>query len=341
MSQALQRTDRSVPGGTSIALGQAPVGGVAPTSLDDVSRLADMFAKSGMFPDVRSAHQAGVKILTGAEMGFPPIASMNGVHIVKGKSALGATLIAAAIKRHPGYDFRVTRIDDEACTIEFFELRAGERQPLGESTFTAADAKRAGTQNMGKFPRNMLHSRALTNGVRWYCPDIFSGAVYTPDELGARVNDEGTPIETAEVVELRSVPAGDAAAADAEGRIGFPGEEVYAGPEKAEPPPSDIVQTTADGDGAKVIEEADDRHAEQRRIMAEIQAVLEAVEEAHATGAAPDDVLAIPEGIAGIVPPPALELARLATMAVCRGATIDDAVAEAKAELKAAADGAA
>jgi len=68
----------------------------------------------------------------------------------------------------------------------------GKRESIGKSEFTAADAAKAGTQNMGKFPRNMLFARAMSNGVRWYCPDVFSGnSVYTPEELGARTDDEG------------------------------------------------------------------------------------------------------------------------------------------------------
>ena len=38
-----------------------------------------------------------------------------------------------------------------------------------------------------KYPRNMVFARALTNGARWYCPDVFNGPIYTPDELGAGV----------------------------------------------------------------------------------------------------------------------------------------------------------
>ena len=49
---------------------------------------------------------------------------------------------------------------------------------------------------MGKFPRNMLFARSLSNGVKWFCPDIFLGApVYTPDELGATVDEQGEVIE--------------------------------------------------------------------------------------------------------------------------------------------------
>ena len=337
MSQALQRADGApssppVPA-VAVAITSGPV---VLRNLDDVSRIAAMFAQSGMFPDIRSAHQAGVKILTGAEMGFPPIASMNGVHIVKGKSSLGATLIAAAIKRHPGYDFRVKEITDQVCTVEFFDTSGGGRESLGESTFTEADARRAGTQNMGKFPRNMLHARALTNGVRWFAPDIFGGPIYTPDELGAAVDEEGAPIETAEVVELKSVPAGRAAEPTTVGggRVGFPGEDLYAGPDRDKEPSAEVleaevVEATTDGGGT-----ADDRKAEQARILSELTAMLEAVEAERESGAAPDDCLAPCELLCAsdAVPASAHEFARVAALAVCRGATVPEAMQQAKAE---------
>lgn len=42
----------------------------------------------------------------------------------------------------------------------------------------------------------MLFARAISNGVKFFCPDIFLGAtVYTPDELGATVNEDGEVIE--------------------------------------------------------------------------------------------------------------------------------------------------
>ena len=47
-----------------------------------------------------------------------------------------------------------------------------------------ADAKAAQTKNMDKYPQNMLFARAMSNGVKWYTPDIFAGPVYTPEEMG-------------------------------------------------------------------------------------------------------------------------------------------------------------
>jgi len=80
---------------------------------------------------------------------------------------------------------------DKVCRIIF--LQAG--QEIGESTFTIEDAKRAGTKNIDKFPRNMLFARALSNGVRWFTPDVVDATVYTPDEL--RAGDDDAPMRPA------------------------------------------------------------------------------------------------------------------------------------------------
>lgn len=161
-------------------------------SMDDLARLAEMFAKSGYFTDAKDAAQIGVKVLAGKEMGFGPFASVNGVHVIQGKPAVGANLMAASVKAHPAYDYRVRKMEDDVVAVEFFQ----HGESIGTSTFTKKDADKAGTKNLGKFPRNMLFARAMSNGVRWFCPDVFMGSsVYTPEELGADVNDEGEVID--------------------------------------------------------------------------------------------------------------------------------------------------
>lgn len=161
--------------------------GATLTNYEDVYRLGDVFARSGYFQDARDAAQAIVKIMAGRELGLPPIASMTGIHVISGRITLGANLIASLIKKSGRYNYRVRRMDAEACEIEFFE--GGES--VGLSPFTIADARKAGTKNLEKFPRNMLFARAISNGARWFCPDIFGGPVYTPDELGAEVDEDG------------------------------------------------------------------------------------------------------------------------------------------------------
>jgi hypothetical protein len=41
----------------------------------------------------------------------------------------------------------------------------------------------------------MLFARAISNGVKWYCPDIFSGPVYVPEEMQVVTTEEATHIE--------------------------------------------------------------------------------------------------------------------------------------------------
>lgn len=165
-------------------------------SVDDLSRIGKMMAISGYFQDARDAAQAAVKVQAGMEMGFGPFVSMTGIHIIQGRPSVGANLMASAVKSNPRYDYRIREMSETVCKIEFFEIIGGKRESIGISEFTLADGKKAGTKNLDKFPRNMLFARAMSNGIRWFCPDAFNGnTVYTPEELGADVDEDGNIIE--------------------------------------------------------------------------------------------------------------------------------------------------
>jgi hypothetical protein len=106
--------------------------------------------------------------------------------------------MAAAIKRHPKYDYRVRDISDTKAEVVFMERTPDGWTEAGSSEFTMDDARRAGLaggENWKKYPRNMLLWRAMSNGAKFFCPDAFAGApVYTPDELGADVDPESGEI---------------------------------------------------------------------------------------------------------------------------------------------------
>lgn len=163
----------------------------------DVMTLGDVLTKSGYFSDTRQAAQAVVKVLAGQELGVGPIASMTGINIIKGRVTITANLMAGLVKseRNP-YDYRISELTNEVCELEFF----ANGKALGPSRFTIEDARQAkltAGDNWSKYPRNMLFARAISNGVKWYCPNITNGApIYTPDELGAEIDGE-----TGEVIE--------------------------------------------------------------------------------------------------------------------------------------------
>jgi hypothetical protein len=153
----------------------------------ELMNMAKAFAESGMFADTKSAAQAIVKIQAGQEIGIPPFAAMTGIHIIQGKPTIGAGLIASRVKGSGKYDYKVIEASEKVCSIDFYQGAT----KIGNSTFTIDDAKKALTKNIDKFPKNMLFARAISNGVKWYCPDVFSGPVYVPEEMPS-VTEEAT-----------------------------------------------------------------------------------------------------------------------------------------------------
>ena len=178
-------------------------------SVDDLQRLARLFAASGLFgrstnPDATLA-QCAVQLLAGMEAGMTPFASITSIYIVNGRPGFSAQALAQAIKKHPRYDYRVVSKTAEACTVAFYE--SGEK--LGEETFTIQMAERAGLIGKGgpwkQYPEAMLFARALTAGMRTHCPDALGGHLaYTPEELGATgtIDDHGIVM----VTEVRPEP---------------------------------------------------------------------------------------------------------------------------------------
>ena len=181
-------------------------------SIDDLARLARVFAASGLFgrngnQDTQTA-ECAIRLMAGMEAGFSPFASATGVHIINGRPAFSANLLAQAVRRHPLYDYRVMEQTATNCRIRFL---AG-RETLGESVFTIEMAERAGllkNPTWKSYPESMLFARALSSGMRTHCPDALGGApAYVPEELG----DTAAPVEVVTVSEEHAPQQQDASA---------------------------------------------------------------------------------------------------------------------------------
>ncbi len=121
---------------------------------------------------------------------------MNGIHIIQGKATLGAGLMAAQVKGSGKYDYKVTEHNDKVCSIDFYQ----GKEKIGTSRFSIEDADKIKVWSVKSqtwvkltdnnpqyksYPANMLFARAMSNGAKWYTPDVFNGPVYTPEELQA------------------------------------------------------------------------------------------------------------------------------------------------------------
>src|SRR5690606_6797084 len=135
-----------------------------------------------------NVYQAMVKAMFGRAFGLSEVESQWGLHVVPGKPpSLSATLVGARIKASGRYDYRPLERTNAKAAIAFYERIDGKWVHVGDATFTVEDAKRADLLSKDpwkKYPRAMLFNRALTEGARVYCPDIYFGnGIYCPEEL--------------------------------------------------------------------------------------------------------------------------------------------------------------
>lgn len=145
-------------------------------------RLAQGLAAAGLNKDVTTVEQAFGRILLGKDLGLTPTQSLMVLDVVEGNVRVRSVQLAAWVRKHPVYDYSVAEHDEQHCVIDFYY----DGETCGRSSFSIEDAKRAGLVKdhpksaWRAHPRNMVWARAMSNGVRWYCPDVTSGIpVYT------------------------------------------------------------------------------------------------------------------------------------------------------------------
>ncbi|MFF7130041.1 recombinase RecT [Streptomyces sp. NPDC008240] len=180
-------------------------------------------ADTPLLPDAYRRNPASVlwAMEYGRALGLDVVTTINTIHVIKGKPTQSADLMLSRareaghrvrIRQEPGsctasiwrsddpeFENTITWTYDDAVTAGLCELRNG--QPYSRSS-------KGEKQSWEKYPRAMLRARAISECVRTACPEVLHGAIYTPEELGARVDAEGMPVE-AEVHQLRRVQPGE------------------------------------------------------------------------------------------------------------------------------------
>lgn len=174
---------------TSLAIAPRSGPGLGLT-LGQIERIGNVLYRSGYFKDARDANQCIVKVLAGQEVGVPPFRAVTGFHVIEGKPAMSAGLVGSLVAESRRYGYRIVECTDKGCVLEWTD----RGEVVGRSSFTDADRERAGlslkTQqgkpsSWAKYPSDMFFARALTQGARRFCPDVFGGAIYDPEELAS------------------------------------------------------------------------------------------------------------------------------------------------------------
>lgn len=147
---------------------------------------------------------------TGDMLGIHPMAALVGVHIIEGRPSISANLMGGLVRK-AGHKLRVqTQGSIEDGTLEATATLVREDDPDYPFvvTWNVGKATRAGllpgkeSSNWRKYPDAMMKARAISEVIREGAPDVLMGGnVYTPEEMGAMVDEQGEPVEMTQVRE--------------------------------------------------------------------------------------------------------------------------------------------
>lgn len=159
---------------------------LAVVPFDKQMALANAFAESRMFGIASPQQALSLMALCECE-GIHPAAAIRDYHIIDGKPSLKAEAMLTRFQASGGKIQWITYTDDEV-TAKFQHPQGGELT----ITWDMERAKQAGlgpgvTKNgqpnmWSKFPRSMLRSRVISEGIRMMAPGILSG-MYAPEEV--------------------------------------------------------------------------------------------------------------------------------------------------------------
>lgn len=195
-------------------------------------RIAESLHLSGAWKDVGRAEVAFAKMIIGRDLGLTPAQAMQGIHIVEGGVQMHYATLGQFVRSRDGYDFRagwLKQVPGEADAVFVWhdeEDPTDEREVVGAavvftvdgaqrglSRYTVDDADKAGLIKRDKpraawnaARRNMLLARAMSNGVKWFVPEVMGGMpVYVEGELPEKASltaGTGTDDDSGEGIDL-------------------------------------------------------------------------------------------------------------------------------------------
>lgn len=179
---------------------------------DDMQRIANMAVASQLVlssdsgSNVEKIAKATMCIMLGASLGLDPAEALRNIVVIKGRTAFAASFMAARVKQSGKYTYRVSKLTDEICVLKFYERDGAKWEHIGDSSFAIADAQKANIYKSGgawtMYPSDMLFARAVSRGARRYCPELFMGAAYTPEEISGGEMPDDSFIEQVEVKDV-------------------------------------------------------------------------------------------------------------------------------------------
>ncbi|MEV6033618.1 hypothetical protein AB0L65_20855 [Nonomuraea sp. NPDC052116] len=191
------------------------------TSLAERIEYSQQLAFANLLPPQYFKQPANVlwAIEFGESIGVDAITAITEVHVIKGKPSSSAGLVSALVRK-AGHRMRTwVERDENGRLLKAVSTIVRSDDPDFEfrSEWTIVRAQTAGllkqNENYGKYPEAMLKARSQTEVARDACKEALCGLGYTPEELGAEVNDDGSIVITNATVQAGASVREAAAAA--------------------------------------------------------------------------------------------------------------------------------
>ncbi len=165
--------------------------------LGEIEKMAAAVAKSGLF-GVKTPDQALALMLVAQAEGRHPALAARDYDIIQGKPAKKAEAMLRDFLESGG-KVEWHKLDDTAADATFAHPSGGSVRI--EWTMKRAIAAGLGGKDMWKkYPRQMLRSRTVSEGIRTVCPMATSG-MYVPEEVHDIVREKDiTPVAQVEPV---------------------------------------------------------------------------------------------------------------------------------------------
>jgi len=163
-----------------MAVGTA-MGGLVPTNMDELWRMACMMSKSGMMPkQIQTPEAVAVAVQMGLEVGLSPMAAVQNIAVINGRPSLWGDAQLAVIMGSGKLEYINEKVvgAENDMRAECVVKRTGWKQPVIRD-FSVEDAKKAnlwGKQGpWSQYPKRMLQMRARSFALRDCFPDALRG----------------------------------------------------------------------------------------------------------------------------------------------------------------------
>lgn len=186
------------------ALALAPNGALATLAnwaleLDAAYAIAGKLCQTSFVPQhfKGKPHEAAAAILTGNEIGLPPMASLRSIFMIGNTPGMYAKAMVAVVQSH-GHKVWIEEQSDEKVVV--CGWRKGDEEHVFRTVWDRARVVKAKLLSNNKYnetPQQMMVARGQAEISRQVAPDTLLGIPYSVEELRDFTPDEQAPAEPA------------------------------------------------------------------------------------------------------------------------------------------------